>query len=287
MHQASVGFQCPECVKKGSTRVVRGAAALGAGFRPVATQVLIALNAFVWLLGEVLGGGSALAGSNVLDVRGGLIANGYQMTIGGHSHFVGVAHGEWWRVVTAGFLHYGLIHLAMNMWALYILGSLTERVLGRARFLAVYFVALLAGSFGALVVTPGALTVGASGAIFGLLGALLVVARSRGVRLADTGLVGVLVLNLVITFGIPGISIGGHLGGLVGGAAATAAVVMLPPLVRGARGLAHDAGALIVCVGLAAALVVGSVVVARTHSTPAVICVNSRGELLSGPGCAS
>jgi membrane associated rhomboid family serine protease len=129
----------------------------------------------------------------------------------------GVANGEWWRLETATFLHYGLIHLAMNMFSLYFAGSILEQVIGRWRFLLLYVVSGLAGSAGALLLSkPTALTAGASGAIFGILGGLLVLER-RG-RIATGGQVlGLIVLNLVITFAIPGISVGGHLGGLVGG----------------------------------------------------------------------
>ncbi len=129
-----------------------------------------------------------------------------------------VADGEWYRLVTAGFLHAGILHIAFNMFALYILGSLLEPGIGTPRFLAVYFVSLLAGSFGALLLSPDSHTVGASGAIFGLMSAAFIVARHRGVEQL-AGQIGVFILiNIFFTLGVGSISVGGHFGGLIGGA---------------------------------------------------------------------
>ena len=128
----------------------------------------------------------------------------------------GVANGEWWRLISAMFLHYGPIHLGLNMLSLYFVGSVLEQVIGRWRYLLLYFVAGLAGSAGALVVTPNSPTAGASGAIFGVLGGLLILERRGHIGTGGQGL-GLIVLNLVFTFAIPGISIGGHLGGLAAG----------------------------------------------------------------------
>jgi membrane associated rhomboid family serine protease len=131
-----------------------------------------------------------------------------------------VADGEWWRLLTAGFIHAGIGHIAFNMLALWWLGGALERYIGTWRMLAVYFPALLWGSAGALILSPDTLTVGASGGVFGLMAALLVIERQRGVALLGSSIGVVLLLNLGITFLIPGISVGGHLGGLAGGAAA-------------------------------------------------------------------
>ena len=119
--------------------------------------------------------------------------------------------------LTSGFLHVGFFHLATNMFSLYILGQLLEPAAGHVRFAAIYFVSLLTGSFGALVVTAGP-TVGASGAIFGLMAAAALVLRSRGIGIMESGLGIWIGLNLLITFAVPGISVGGHIGGLIGGA---------------------------------------------------------------------
>ena len=133
-------------------------------------------------------------------------------------HGPAVEDGQWYRVVTAGFTHAGLLHLAFNMLLLYRLGEVLEARLGRVRYTLLYFVSLVAGSFGALLVSPDAFTVGASGAVYGLLGAAAVGLRERGVNLWQSGLGTLLVVNLLFTFVAPGISVGGHLGGLAAGA---------------------------------------------------------------------
>lgn len=273
MNQASVGFHCPECVRSGSQKVVRGP---GTGLgRPVVTLTLIVLNVLVWGIAQVLGGGT-----NILDTPqkaiayGGLFASGVRATPAGQpiGHLMGVAHGESYRLLTAGFLHVGIIHLAMNMWALWILGQVTEQALGRSRMVMVYFVSLFAGSFGALLLAPQRPAVGASGAIFGLLGGLLVVARARGIRLRDTGLLPVLGINLVITFTLSTyISVGAHIGGLIGGALAAFILVdvfeRVPSLQsRGqtpAQRRRTDGVAGVVSVLLVLAFVMGSIAVAN------------------------
>jgi membrane associated rhomboid family serine protease len=138
-----------------------------------------------------------------------------------------VAGGEWWRIVTGGFLHYGPIHLAFNMLALWMIGRDVETVLGRGRYLAVYLVSLLGGSAAVLLFSPAnAAVAGASGAVFGLMGGLGVLLRR--LRMPTGQVVGLVVANLVITFLIPGISVAGHVGGLVAGAAATTALAYAP-----------------------------------------------------------
>src|SRR5262249_39752456 len=117
---------------------------------------------------------------------------------------------------TAAFLHYGPLHLLLNMYSLYFAGSILEQVIGRWRFLLLYLGSGIAGSAGALVITPNSITVGASGAIFGILGALFVLER-RGLLHSGGQIAGLIVLNLVFTFAVSGISIGGHIGGLIGG----------------------------------------------------------------------
>jgi membrane associated rhomboid family serine protease len=131
-----------------------------------------------------------------------------------------VADGEWYRVVTSGFLHGSPLHLAFNMFALYILGTFLEPVLGTPRFVAIYAASLLAGSLGVVIHQPDSLvtTVGASGAVFGLFSAAFVIARGRGMQQIATQLGFLIVINLAFTFGDPNISIGGHIGGLIGGA---------------------------------------------------------------------
>lgn len=203
MTPTPVGMRCPECSQQ-RTRVTRGAAGPGRYDSP-ATYVLIALNVVAFLAEIATGaGGFSGTGSWVISdfgLRG-----------------ISVAGGEWYRLLTGGFLHAGLFHLGFNMFALFVLGRLLEPGIGTPRFLALYFASLFAGSLGVMLLAdPIGLTVGASGAIFGLFGAAFVIARGRGLNEIANELGFLLVINLAITFGIPGISIGGHLGGLVGG----------------------------------------------------------------------
>lgn len=208
MSQASVGFHCPECTKRSGQKVIRGAQLMRV--RPMVTQALILMNVAVYVAGV----GPGLRTKHGTTFDGGLIGGPAQLPDG---RVIGVGAGEWWRMVTSGFLHANLIHIGFNMWVLYQLGQLLEPVLGRLRFGVVYGVSMLFGSFGVLLLSPNSITVGASGAVFGLMGAAIAVFRSRGINPFDTGLGGAVMMNLVFTFAIPGISIGGHVGGLIGG----------------------------------------------------------------------
>ena len=201
MRPASVGIRCPECAGEG-TRVLRPK--LYSGTQPVATIALIVINVVVFVLER--GGDS----SSYVFRKGALTG-------------IGVQNGEWWRVGTAAFLHANILHILFNMYALWLLGRALERYIGSARFLIIYTIAGISGSAGALLLTnlytP---TVGASGAIFGLMGALLVLER-RGVPLVGP-IIPILAINLVLSSRIPGISIGGHVGGLIGGVLAALAL---------------------------------------------------------------
>jgi membrane associated rhomboid family serine protease len=241
MHQASVGFHCPECTKVGAQKVYTAGSI--ANKVPVLTRVLIGLNVGVFLLDAVLSGGRSIMGRGELADDGGLIALAQFQ----NGELLGVANGEWYRIFTSGFLHYGLIHLAFNMYALYILGGLIERVAGPVRFGVVYLVSLVAGSLGALLVSPDALTAGASGAIYGLMGAAFALERSRGIPMRNSGIIGVLVINLFFTFGMSSyISVGGHLGGLAGGFLAGSILFDL------GRRMRNESAALALCGVLAA-----------------------------------
>jgi membrane associated rhomboid family serine protease len=208
---------------------------------PALTYILIGINVLVGI-GSLLGGGAGADSSSLTD-DGGVSQNT-------------IANGEYWRLITAGFLHAGPFHLLTNMLALWILGSLIEPALGKWRFGIVYFVSLLCGSFGALLLSPDSLTVGASGAVFGLMGGAAVVARNRGFSLWESGLGIWIGLNLLITFTIPNISIGGHIGGLIGGTVTAFLLVELGDRVR-----LPDIVPALVCVAIGAAAVVGSIVV--------------------------
>ena len=132
-----------------------------------------------------------------------------------------MADGDYWRLITSGFLHVELMHIALNMLSLFWLGRMIEPALGHVRFVAIYLVSLLGGSLGVMILSPDDPTLGASGAIYGLLGAAIVMARNRNISLIQSGLLPILALNFIFTLSVPGISLGGHLGGLVGGLIAT------------------------------------------------------------------
>ncbi|MBG7605259.1 MAG: rhomboid family intramembrane serine protease [Actinobacteria bacterium] len=136
----------------------------------------------------------------------------------------------WYRLVTSGFIHFGILHIAFNMYFLYVLGPMIEPAIGRMRFLLFYMASLLGGSLGVILLDSGGITGGASGAIFGLLAGASVGLWRRGVNPFTSAIGTTLLLNLFITFAVPGISIGGHLGGAVAGA--LCAIVMLAPAHR-------------------------------------------------------
>lgn len=240
MTPTSVGMRCPECSKQ-KTKVVRRAYGTE---EPILTYTLIGVNvlAFIGTLvsGASVGGG---VGANSLLAKSALDAPD-------------VANGEVWRIVTSGFMHYGFLHLLFNMYALYILGQLLEPALGRVRFGLIYFVALICGSVGALVLSPNGLTAGASGAVFGLMGAAILVMRNRGINPMESGLGVWLGLNLLITFTVSHISIGGHLGGLIGGGIVALLLVELPDRVRLPRWGADVAAAALGVVAFVAAIAI-------------------------------
>ena len=206
MTPTPVGMRCPECARQ-RTRVKTVRSMTG---EPRVTYALIALNVAAFIVSTVGGGGLANRGGGTVIDHGALFGPAIS-----DDH-------EYWRLITGGFLHAGFLHIGLNMYLLYILGQMIEPALGPVRFAALYFAALLAGSFGALIATTNPLTetVGASGAIFGLMGAAVVMMRARGISVMESGIGGLLLLNLAFSFVFSGISIGGHIGGLIGGAAA-------------------------------------------------------------------
>ncbi len=206
---APVGLRCPEHSGRpqGVQRMTRGVQrATVTGAAAVITRVLIGINVAVYVAELATGGGVNGIGSTIY-LKGVLWAP-----------FVG--NGDYWRLLTAAFLHYGPIHLLMNMVALYWFGTLLERRIGSGKFLLLYIVSGLAGSAGALLLDPLKPTLGASGAIFGVLGAGFVLERQRDYVFGGSAL-GLIVLNLVFTLSFSSfISVGGHIGGLIGGAVA-------------------------------------------------------------------
>src|ERR671923_2429053 len=232
MTMAPVGIRCPEHSGKpqGVQRVTHGVRrASYEGIGAKVTRALIGLNVAVYVA-ELAQGSGVNGNHGSIYQDGALIANGVKVgdSLAGlpkHAFVpgletVGVGHGDWWRLITAAFLHYGPFHLLLNMLALYWFGSLLEQRIGSGRFALLYIVSGLAGSAGALIAAPTSPTVGASGAIFGILGAGLVLEQQRDYVFGGSAL-GIIVINLVLTFSISNISIGGHIGGLIGGALAT------------------------------------------------------------------
>jgi len=219
MTVAPVGLRCPEHATSGGrlTRARRPRSAR-VSFRAPAlptrrttalvTKVLIGLNVAVYLITCVQGHGINTPGGSLFDKW--LLYGPY------------VARGDWWRLITAAFLHEGILHIGFNMMALWFVGGPVEEYLGRLRYVLLYLVSGLAGSAGALFQSPLSPTVGASGAIFGILGALLVIEWHETGRLMGTAMTWI-VLNLAISFAVPGISWGGHVGGLIAGILCTLA----------------------------------------------------------------
>lgn len=234
-----------------------------AGKPAIVTMTLIAINVAVFVgLGLLYGIGEMLArsGSEAHErfALSGLFLQGDSIAVEvRRGVFLQTDGNEWYRLITSGFLHFGFIHLAFNMYILYMLGNLLEPQLGRIRFIAIYFVSMLGGSAGALLLEPNALAAGASGAVFGLLGAAAVSMWHQGVNPFSTGVGRLLLLNLAFTFLWPNISIGGHLGGVVAGSLC-AFVMMAPAYKNYPRWIAN-----VTPVAVAAAALVASFVAVR------------------------
>ena len=240
MVAGSVGFQCPDCVAAGRRQTRQGQLPYGgsSSSQPALTsQVLVGINVAIWLAVLLTGGQrGSLFRSLAIHLRGFCISEPYilaadsaaQCSAVGATWIDGVASGAWWQVVTNAFTHLDVIHIAFNMVALYVLGPQLESVLGRARFLALYLVsALTSSAIVAWFSDPYVTTMGASGAIFGMMGAVLLIAWKHN---GDVRSILVwLGVNVAITFmGSGYISWQGHLGGLLGGMAVTAALIWLP-----------------------------------------------------------
>lgn len=248
MTPTPVGMRCPECSRQ-STKVMR---MRDMATVPQVTYALIAVNVIAFLSegNLTLNGGGV---GNSVYLKGALLGSSENPLLAGQ----GVAHGQWWRLVTSGFLHENVLHIGFNVLVLYYLGAMLEPALGRVKFAVIYGVSLLTGSFGSLLVSPHVLTVGASGAVFGVMGAAAVELRARQIPLMQSGVGGLILINLVISFTLPGISWGGHIGGLIGGALA-ALVIQL-----GDRNRAQ-ALALAGCAAIAVAAVAGSLATSKS-----------------------
>ncbi|MEO5710346.1 MAG: rhomboid family intramembrane serine protease [Nocardioidaceae bacterium] len=227
MRPASVGFQCPSCIAEGAKSTRSGRTAYGgqrSGNPALVSQVLIGINVVVWLAIVATGGAS----SRLFDALALLPSSAYTLVDGTPTLVRGVADGAPWQLLTSMFTHIEIWHIGFNMLALWTLGPQLEVAIGRIRFLALYFLSGLAGSATVLWFSaPNSQTLGASGAIFGLMGALLVVAIK--VRGDVRGMLTWIGINFVITFVLVRlISWQGHLGGFVGGLLLGAAIVYAP-----------------------------------------------------------
>ena len=243
MTPTPVGMRCPECSRdRTKVKTMRTAPS-----SPIVTQALIVINVLAFIAETASGASLGGNGAGSIYSHGALYGPAIV-----HQH-------EYWRIVTAGFLHDGLLHIGVNMLSLYFVGRVLEPAIGSLNFGVIYFTSLLAGSFGALLFQPDAFTVGASGAIFGVFGALIVVAHARGIPIWQSGLAPVLVLNLLFSVSFSGISIGGHLGGLVAGLITGWLVVEFGERRR------MQSVVLLGCLALAALSVFGALAVASGH----------------------
>ncbi len=265
MRDASVGFQCPDCVKDGARSGRTPSAAYGGSAvdQPRVTQVLLGINVLLFVLTTVGGSGFLFGGgSSALFEKLALAPTIHgAVSSGGVVAADGVAQGQYYRLLTSMFLHFGIVHIALNMYVLYLVGPSLERAVGRLRYVALYLLAGLGGAATSYALgPPNEQAAGASGAIFGLFAALFVLQRRRG---GDISSIAVTIgLNLVLGLTISSIDIRAHLGGLVAGGITAFALVYAPAGRR--RALVQIGG----CV--AVALVVVAVVAVRTAQLTAV-----------------
>ena len=204
--QATVGSHCLECAKEARPDARTKITFWNARQPALVTTILITINVAVFVY---------MALRDPASIGGSLTQAHADLALWGPA----LEQGEWYRLVTSGFLHYGIIHIGFNMYLLYMLGQMLEPAIGRVRFALVYFAGLLGGSAGAMLLSPNSLTAGASGAVFGLMALAFVGYYLHGTNPMSTSIGSLLVLNVVITFLWSNrISVGGHLGGAVAGA---------------------------------------------------------------------
>jgi membrane associated rhomboid family serine protease len=245
-----VGPRCPDHATQGKPSLrapARERAARRVSYisteQPFVSYGLIGVNVVVYLISISQAGGMINSPSLVFLTKWGLIGPA-------------VANGEWWRLITSAFLHANLLHIGLNMLAIGWLGVPVERFVGHLRYLAIYIVSGLAGSAGALIATPLGLTVGASGAVFGILGALLIIEYQQTGKIAGQAFT-LIVINLAFSFTFSGISVGGHIGGLIGG--------ILSMLALSRFGRAHVAYGRPGLLGIAALVAVGALSIAVSY----------------------
>jgi len=253
MTPTPVGMRCPTCARE-RTRVRRLSAPRHR--RLSVTNVLIAINVIVFLAetwtGAPIGGG----GGGTVWYHGILYGPALTGSDPASAYVPALGTYQYWRLLTGGFIHDGIIHIAVNMLSLWFVGRALEPAIGSVDFAAVYFASLFAGSFGVILFQPDVPTVGASAAIFGIFATLIVLAYRRGISLTQSGLLPILALNLIFTLTLPNISLGGHLGGFVGGLICGWLVVEVHER-RGQRALA-----LAGCTAVALASIAGAIALA-------------------------
>ncbi|MDJ0768442.1 MAG: rhomboid family intramembrane serine protease [Ilumatobacter sp.] len=233
--QAAVGSHCLDCAKAAQPDVRTRARYWNARQPAMVTMAIMALNALVFIYVTVrdpqsLGGRNITIGHAQLGLNSNALGDGMGVRLPDGSVYLSDG-GDWYRLLTSGFLHFGIIHIAFNMYLLYVLGQMLEPAIGRIRFLLVYLAGLLGGSAGSLLIDGGGIAGGASGAVFGLMALAFVGYYLQGANPLNTQIGTLLMLNLFITFVIPGISVGGHLGGAAAGA--LCALVVMAPRHRG------------------------------------------------------
>jgi len=254
MTPTPVGMRCPECSKQGTkVMTMRNMAS-----RPRVTFALIAINVIVFLSeqGQLTISGSSIHGPVIEEgilARMLTVVNGQGLLV---TRFPISGEHQYWRLLTSGFLHENLLHIGFNMYLLYLLGMMLEPALGSVKFAAIYFTSLLVGSFGALFAT-GAPSLGASGAIFGLMGAAVIELRSRRMSVMESGIGGLIIINLIFSFTFSNISVGAHIGGLIGGTLAGLAIRTADDRHRSWAGLAA-------CVALSVASVFAAIAVSSS-----------------------
>ncbi len=203
MHSASVGFHCPECVAETPQQVYRPQ---DLRFQPQVTIALIAVNVLVYLVQQ---------GDNLITSDGLLFGPA-------------VADGQYWRLLTSGFLHGSIFHIGFNMYLLWMLGRPLEKAFGTVKYLLLYFGSLFGGSAAVMFFNWNAPTLGASGAVLGLAGAMGAIYAARGFDIRQSPAFGLVVLNLLLPLLVPGISFWGHFGGVAAGALMASALIWLP-----------------------------------------------------------
>lgn len=249
LQSAAVGQHCNDCVAQGRSDV-RPVATAPTRATPYVTYALIAINVAIFAV-------TASQAHSITDNHFSRLF--YDWMLAPHA----VAQGEWFRVIGSGFLHYGPLHLLVNMFALYILGRDTEMVLGRARFVAVYAVSLLGGSAAVMWLATDAFTAGASGAIYGLFGAMTVILLR--LKQSPVQMLVLIAINILISVSLPGISLWGHLGGLLAGTLATAGILFLPEWMKAGSREA------VVRIGWGAVAAIGVLVLALIGGAAAVL----------------